>query len=278
MKRGVAHDLGERARIVDALPGSGGIFTNISTTRGEHRAGGLSEIAGGEHMRRQQILGEDDQLRPDHRGEHAAGQDPGHDFRPERFAGGIGGGEAVGIVRGGIEPAAERADQQQPELAVHHRRIGNQPGQNAEHRSGLQREAPAEAAGERAHRQRAEPHADHHGGDRQRRQALVGRQHRADDRGGRNDDGVVAAGQRLRHRQHHGVAARQAVVDGAVKMGSATADMRAFPAKRIPLLAAFGEYRHCGRRRAGSVNLAAERAPQAAHAFEPSAALRGDMI
>ncbi len=166
--------------------------------RGDRGAGRLAEIARREHVRREHILCEDDELRPDHRGEHATGKHPGHDLGPERLARGVGGGEAVGIMRGGVEPAAEGADEQQPELAVHHRRIGNQPGRHAEHRAGLQRETPAVAAGERADRQRAEPHADHHAGDRQRRQPLVGGEHRADDRCGRDDDGVVAAGERLR--------------------------------------------------------------------------------
>ena len=35
------------------------------------------------------------------------------------------------MMRGSIESAAERAKHQKPEVAVHHGRIGNQPGQNA---------------------------------------------------------------------------------------------------------------------------------------------------
>jgi hypothetical protein len=74
-------------------------------------------------MRRQEILGEDDELRAEHGGEHAARQHPGHDLRTVRIARRIGRGEAVGLVRRRVEPAAERADEQHPEIAVHHCRV-----------------------------------------------------------------------------------------------------------------------------------------------------------
>ena len=52
--------------------------------------------------------------------------------------------------------------------------VGDQPGEHAESRAGLQREAPAVTARQHAERQRAEPHAEHHAGDRQRRQTFSG--------------------------------------------------------------------------------------------------------
>ena len=115
-------------------------------------------------------------------------------------------------MRGSVEPATECTDQQQPEMAVHHCDAGNQTRKNPKGRAALQREATAEATCQYAKRQCAEPHAKHHGGDGQGREPFVGREHGTDDAGGAHNDGVVAAGERLRDCQHHRIATRQVVI------------------------------------------------------------------
>ena len=246
MKRGCARSSASGRARVAALRRNRRHLDEVSTSAAS-RAGRLAEIARGEQMRRQQVLGEDDELRPDHRGKDAAGQNPGDDLRPVGFARGIGGGKAIGLVRGGIKPAAEGAGQQQPEHSLHHRGVRDQAGKNAKDGAALQREAAAVAARKPAHRQRAEPHAEHHGGDRQRREPLVGRQHGANDAGGGDDDGVVAAGQRLRHRQHHGVAARELIVDVARGDGFGQSRHAGVPRQTVLLLAACALNSYCRR-------------------------------
>lgn len=184
MKRG-ARDLAEQPRPRRMPRRRRGHIHQRQHQRGEDGASRLAEIARSEDMWRwrQEILGGDDELRADHRGKHAAGQHPGHDLGPVRLARRVGGGETVGLVRGRVEPAEEVPINSNRKVPCINRAVGDEAGQDAEHRADLQRRAPAAAAGERADRQRTEPHAEHHGGDRQRRQSLVGREHRADDRG-----------------------------------------------------------------------------------------------
>ena len=213
MKRGVNTMAPSGRASTTALIGPGGMRTNWSTTAASNRAGRLPEIARRKQMRRQQVLREDDDLRTDDGGKDAAGEHPGHHFRPVGFARGVGGGEAIGHVRGGVETAAEGAEDQQPEVALHCRAVGNQPGEHAEGRAALQGETPAVMPRQCADRQRAEPHAEHHAGDGQCGETFVRRQHRAENAGRGDDDGIVAAGQRLRHRQHHGIAAREPVIE-----------------------------------------------------------------
>ena len=119
-----------------AFGASGGDLHELQHQRGEQRAGRLPEIARREQMRRQQVLGEDDELRPDHRGENAAGQHPGHDLRADRLRSRCRRRRSGRTVRGGVEPAAERAEQQQPERSrCITARVGDQPGEDAEGRA-----------------------------------------------------------------------------------------------------------------------------------------------
>ena len=76
----------------------------------------------------------------------------------------------------------------------------------------MQGEAAPVVPRKEAQRQRAEPHAENHGRDRQGREAFVGREHGTNDTGGGNDHRIVAAGQRLRDREHDRVAARERVI------------------------------------------------------------------
>ena len=249
----LTHDFAERARLDDACAASGGHLTNCSTSAARNRAGRLAEIACGKQMRRQQILGEDDELWPNHRGEDTAGQHPGHDLRPVGVARGIGGGKAIRLMRGCIEPAAKRAEQQQPEISVHHGRVGDEAGKNSEGGTSLQRKASSDVPRERADRQRAEPHAEDHGGYRQRREPFVRREHGTDNAGGANDDGVVSSGERLRDRQHHGVASRQIIIWHDVLEWFGDSRHQGLPGKKPPLLSAAGVNRHYQWRRSGMI-------------------------
>src|SRR5262249_19559376 len=83
---------------------------------------------------------------------------------------------------------------------------------NAEGRAALQGEAASVVPRKDTERQRAEPHAENHGRDRQGRKPLVGREHRADDAGGGNDHRIVAARKRPRGREPERVAARERVI------------------------------------------------------------------
>src|SRR5438105_15582002 len=108
-------------------------------------------------MWRQKSLGEDHELRTDHRGKNTTGEDPGHDFRPIGFARSISGCKAIGLMRSRIEAATEGADQQEPEMPVHDGGIRDEAGQDPKSRAALQGEAPTEAPRECTDRQRAEP-------------------------------------------------------------------------------------------------------------------------
>jgi hypothetical protein len=116
-------------------------------------------------------------------------------------------------MRSRIQPAAQRAQEQEQERALHHRKARDDAGEDAEQRTGLQREATAEAFGQHPDRERAGPHADHHDADRQCRQCLIGGENGPGDAAGRDDHAGVAAGERLRHGQHQRIALRQPVVD-----------------------------------------------------------------
>jgi hypothetical protein len=101
---------------------------------------------------------------------------------------------------------------------VQHRDAAEQSGEHATGGADLYRAAPAQPPCQRTHRQRCHPQTEHEDADRQRRQPLVRRQHGADDAGGRDQDRVVAAGERLRHRQHQRIAPRQAIAREAVRL------------------------------------------------------------
>jgi hypothetical protein len=115
-------------------------------------------------------------------------------------------------MRRGVETGAKRADKEKPERARQHGGAGDEAGQHAEYRTGLQREAASEGLGQDADRQRADPHAHRHEADRHRSQRRIGRQHGADNPAGRHDHRVVAAGKRLSRREDERIACRQAVV------------------------------------------------------------------
>ena len=115
-------------------------------------------------------------------------------------------------MRGRVEAPTKGAEEQQPEIAAYHRKVGNQARKDAENGTALKGKATTEFARQHADRQRAEPHSEDHRGYRQGRQALVRCQHGTDDARGAYDDRVVAARQRLCGRQHQGVAPCQIVV------------------------------------------------------------------
>ncbi len=161
---------------------------------------------------RQDILGQDDELRAEHAREHAARQHPRDRPRLERIACGIGGGEAVRLVRRGVEPAERGAETEQREGAEDHAGGAGEPREHPAQRARLERGEPPPAMRDRADRQRADPQADHIGRDRQRRERPVGGEHHADDAGAAEDDRAVAAGERLRACEHEGVPAREPVV------------------------------------------------------------------
>jgi hypothetical protein len=151
-------------------------------------------------------------------GEDAAEEHPRDRLRPERLARSVGGGEAIGLVGSGIEAAEHRADIEQQERAVQHGDAAEQSGEDAAGGADLQRAAPAQPPRQRADRQRSHPQTEDEDADRQRRQPLVRRKHGADDAGCRDQHRVVAAGERLRHRQHQRVAARQSIACEAVRL------------------------------------------------------------
>ena len=51
------------------------------------------------------------------------------------------------------------SQEQEQERSLQHRKAGDEAGQDAEHRAGLQREAAAEGLGQHPDRERAGPHA-----------------------------------------------------------------------------------------------------------------------
>jgi hypothetical protein len=67
-----------------------------------------------------------------------------------------------------------------------------------------------------AARQRPHPHAEHIDRHRDRREAAVGRQHRTHNRAGRDQNDVVAAGQRLCTREDERIAPGEPVAGGGV--------------------------------------------------------------
>ncbi len=171
----------------------------------------LADIARREQIGRPHVFGQDHELRADDAGKDAADQDPRDCLRPEGLARGVRGREAVGIVRCRVESAEDRADVEDEERALEHGRAADHPGEHAAGGADLQCVAPPESACERAERQRAEPEAKDEDADRQGRKPLVGREHRADDAGCGHQHGVVAAGQRLGHRQNKRVAPGEAI-------------------------------------------------------------------
>src|SRR5581483_1547326 len=98
-----------------------------------------------EEIRLPQILGEDDELRTEKRGEHAANEHPGDGLRAKTLARGIRGSKAVGLMRSRIQSAAQRPEQQQRERGLQHGGARDETGKRAEYRTGLQREATAVA-------------------------------------------------------------------------------------------------------------------------------------
>ena len=69
----------------------------------------------GEHHRREQVAREDDDLRPEDRGEDAAGQHEGDGARLEFGRRVVGGGEAELLHEGAAEPDHQQAEREQPE-------------------------------------------------------------------------------------------------------------------------------------------------------------------
>ena len=84
---------------------------------------GLHHETEREQIRRPDIHGPLHELRTEHAGEHAARHHPRHGLRPERRAGAVGGGEAIGLRHRAVEPAEKRRAAEQPERRVQHRRM-----------------------------------------------------------------------------------------------------------------------------------------------------------
>src|SRR5262249_61311454 len=59
---------------------------------------------------------------------------------------------------GCVQPAAECADEQHPEIVAHHRRAGDKSGDDAKGGPALQGKTATEMTGQDAQRERAEPH------------------------------------------------------------------------------------------------------------------------
>ena len=179
---------------------------------GEHGAGRLRQKSSREQIGGPNILGEDDELRPDHCGKHAAGQHPGHRLGAKLHARGVGRRKPIGLVRRRVEAGAEGAEKQQRERSPQHGCGRDDAGERAASRSDLQSRAAAVGFGQHADRERPDPHADRHQGDGKRRQRRIGRQYRAGDAAGRHDHRGVAAGKRLRRGKHQRVAGCKPVV------------------------------------------------------------------
>ena len=213
----LAHDHRERPADSSALGPrgiGGGSRSRVSTRPARHREHRLRDERRREQIGRPQVLGDDDDRRPDEARHHAAGQHVGDRLRLEMVAGGVGCGKAIGLVRRGIETASEGADEEKLERALQDGSAGDEACEHSDDGTGLQRETPAERTRQQTDRQRAEPHPEHHHRDRQRGEALIGGEHRAEDARGRSDHRVVAAGKRLRGGQHQRVAPRKRVVNG----------------------------------------------------------------
>ena len=169
-----AHDLAERPPDRRCSRGiGGGILSCDQRQAGEQRRSRLRQKSR-RTDRAATVLGEDHELRADHAGEDAAGQHLGDRLRLVGIARRVGGGEAIGLMRGGIEAAAERAERSSAETSPEHRNAGDQPGQRAE--------AAPICSAERRPKLRASsrsapcrPYAEHHDRDRQRGETFVRR-------------------------------------------------------------------------------------------------------
>ena len=112
----------ENASYQDASDGGLRQLEQSQHCAGEHSAGRLRQESPREQIGGPNILGEDDELRPDHRGKHTAGQHPGHRLGAKLNARGVGCRKPVGLVRRRVETAAESAEKQQRERTPQHRR------------------------------------------------------------------------------------------------------------------------------------------------------------
>ena len=184
---------------------------------GRDRECRLPEVTGGEHVGRHQILGVDHELRPEDRRDKPARHHPRNRLGLELRARGVGRAEPVGHMRGRIEAAEERRGEIDPERSLQHRHVADEARERARNRGARIRDAAAEALGEKPHRQGAGPHADHHHGDRQGREAFVRREQRADDAPRRDDHRVVCARERLPRRQHQRIALGEPVAGGGIE-------------------------------------------------------------
>ena len=126
---------------------------------------------------------------------------------------GIGGGKAIGLMRGGVEAGAQRAEEQQQERSRQHRQARDQAGKHA------QKTEPACSAKRRPNALASIPTGSvpihmpttmtligsvaSIGSGASSEPAMPA---------GRHDHGIVAAGQRLRRGQHQRIARGQPVV------------------------------------------------------------------
>ena len=176
------------------------------------RDDGLHHEAEGEQIRRPDIHGPLHELRTEHAGEHAARHHPRHGLGPERGAGAVGGGKAIGLRHRAIEPAEKGRAAKQPERRVQDRERAEHAGQHAADGADDEGDAAAIGARDRAGRQRAGGEAEHVHRERHGRERDDRRQRRADDRAGGENHRRIGAGQRLRRRQPQHIGARTRVV------------------------------------------------------------------
>ena len=177
----------------------------------DQRDGSLDQEAEGEKIRLPDIHGPLHELRTEHAGEHAARHHPGHRLGPVGGTGAVGGSEAIGLRHRAVETAEKSRQTEQWKRSVQDREAAEQTGQRAQTGADDESHAAAEAARDRAGRQRAGGEAEHIHRDRHGRERDVGRERRADDRAGGEDHRRVGAGQRLRGGKAHHIGAHAGV-------------------------------------------------------------------
>ena len=91
----------------------------------------LHQEAEGEQIGRPDVHGPLHELRTEHAGEHAARHHPRHRLGPERGAGAVGGGEAIGLRHRAIEAAEEGRAAKQRERGVQDRERAEHAGEHA---------------------------------------------------------------------------------------------------------------------------------------------------
>ncbi|HEY4920274.1 MAG TPA: hypothetical protein VII40_09255 [Xanthobacteraceae bacterium] len=120
------------------------------------------------------------------------------------------GGKTIRLMHRGVEAGEERAGAQQRKGGVQDRKAAQDAGDRAAQRAHLERGEPPEFLRDDADRQRPDPHAEHVGAHRDGGVFLAG-ERGADDAGGADDHHRVAAGERLRDREHQRVALGKAI-------------------------------------------------------------------